>query len=81
MDNGFPPELGKGLVILGGVLVVVGLLLMLGSKISWLGLGHLPGDIRYKGKHTSFYFPLATCVLLSALVALILWLISHFTRH
>lgn len=81
MNNGFPGEIGKELVILGGVLVVVGLLFMLGSRFSWLGLGHLPGDIRYKGRNTSFYFPLTTCVLLSAVVTLILWLISHFTRH
>jgi Protein of unknown function (DUF2905) len=81
MNNGFPAEIGKVLVILGGAVVVVGLLLMLGSKFSWLGIGHLPGDIRYKGRNTSFYFPLATCVLLSAVVTLILWLISHFTRH
>jgi hypothetical protein len=81
MNNGFPADIGKVLVILGGVLVVVGLLFLLGSKISWLGLGHLPGDIRYQGKNTSFYFPLATCLLLSAVVTLILWLISYFTRH
>jgi peptidoglycan biosynthesis protein MviN/MurJ (putative lipid II flippase) len=80
MNNGFPGDIGKALVILGGVLLVVGLLLMLGSKYSWLGLGHLPGDIRYKGKHTSLYFPLATCVFLSAVFTLILWLISHFRR-
>ena len=81
MNNGFPAETGKVLVLMGGVLVVSCALLMLGSKFSWLGLGHLPGDIRYKGKNTSFYFPLATCVILSAVVTLILWLISHFTRH
>ena len=81
MNNGFPVEIGKVLVILGGVLVVIGLSLMLGSRFSWLGLGHLPGDIRYKGRNTSFYLPLTTCVLVSAVVTLILWLISHFTRH
>ena len=81
MNNGFPAEIGKSLVVLGGVLVVAGLLFLLGSRFSWLGLGHLPGDIRYKGKNTSFYFPLTTCVLLSAVVTVILWLISHFTRH
>ncbi|HET7102299.1 MAG TPA: DUF2905 domain-containing protein [Terriglobia bacterium] len=81
MNNDFPAEIGKVLAILGGAAVVVGLLLMLGSKFSWLGIGHLPGDIRYKGRNTSFYFPLATCILLSAVVTLILWLISHFTRH
>jgi Protein of unknown function (DUF2905) len=81
MSNGFPADTGKMLVILGGVLVLVGLLFILGSKLSWLGLGHLPGDIRYKGRNTSFYFPLTTCILLSAVVTLILWLISHFTHH
>ena len=81
MGNGFPGEIGKVLVIAGGVLVVVGLLFMLGSKFSWLGLGHLPGDIRYKGKSTSFYFPLTTCILLSVVVTLIWWLVSYFTRH
>jgi hypothetical protein len=81
MNNGFPAETGKVLMILGSVLVVSGALLMLGSKFSWLGLGHLPGDFRYKGRNTSFYFPLTTCVLLSAVVTLILWLISQFTRH
>jgi hypothetical protein len=81
MSNGFPADIGKLLVVLGGVLVVAGLLFILGSKFSWLGLGHLPGDIRYKGKNTTFYFPLATCVLISVVVSLILWLISHLTRH
>ncbi|HKT12550.1 MAG TPA: DUF2905 domain-containing protein [Terriglobia bacterium] len=81
MNHGFPGEIGKALIVLGGLLVVLGLLFLLGSKVSWLGLGHLPGDIRYKGKNTSFYFPLATCVLLSAVVTLILWLISYFTRR
>ncbi len=81
MNNRFPTDIGKLLVIVGGVLVVVGLLFMVGSKFSFLGLGHLPGDIRYKGKNTSFYFPLTTCVLLSVVVTLIFWLISHLTRH
>jgi len=81
MSNGFPADIGKLLVVLGVALIVVGLLFIMGSKFSWLGLGHLPGDIRYKGKNTTFYFPLATCVLISVIVSLILWLISHLTRH
>ncbi|HET7214411.1 MAG TPA: DUF2905 domain-containing protein [Terriglobia bacterium] len=81
MNHGFPGEIGKVLIVLGGALVALGLLFLLGSKSSWLGLGHLPGDFRYKGKTTSFYFPLATCILLSAVVTLILWLISYFTRR
>lgn len=81
MNSGFPGEIGKALVILGGVLAVLGLLIMLAPKFSGLGLGHLPGDIRYKGKHTSFYLPLTTSILLSAAVTLIWWLISHFMRR
>ena len=81
MNNGFPVEIEKLLVVLGVVLVVSGLWLIAGSKFSFLGLGHLPGDIRYKGRNTSFYFPLTTCILLSVVVTLILWLISHLTRH
>jgi len=81
MNTGFQGDVGKALVILGGLLVVVGLLFMLSPKFSGLGLGHLPGDIRYKGKHTSFYFPLTTCILLSAVVTLVLWLISRFMHR
>lgn len=81
MHTGFPADFGKLLVILGGVLIIVGGLFILSSKFSWLGLGHLPGDIQYKGRNTTFYFPLATCILLSVLVTLIFWLISHFMRR
>jgi ribose/xylose/arabinose/galactoside ABC-type transport system permease subunit len=79
MSNGFPIQIGKLLVILGGVLVVVGLLLMAGSRFP--GVGKLPGDFTYRGKNTTFYFPLATCVVLSAIITLVLWLVSHFTRR
>jgi len=81
MSNEFPVQIGKLLVVLGSVLVVVGLLLMAGSKFSFLGLGKLPGDITYRGRNSTFYFPLTTCVVLSVLLTLVLWLISHFTRH
>ena len=81
MGNGFPMQIGKLLVVLGAVLLVVGLLLMAGSKFSFWGLGKLPGDITYRGKNTTFYFPLATCVLISVVASLVLWLISHLTRH
>lgn len=81
MSDGFPIQIGKLLVILGGVLVVIGLLLMAGSKFSFWGLGRLPGDITYRGKNTTFYFPLATCVVLSVIITVVMWLISHFTRR
>lgn len=81
MNNGFPGDIGKLLIVLGGVIIIVGVLFVLGSKFSFFGLGRLPGDIRIKGKNSTFYFPLTTCLLLSAVITLIMWLISQFTRH
>jgi hypothetical protein len=76
-----PSQLGKFLVIFGVLLVAVGLLLMAGAKFSFFGLGRLPGDIVYKGKHVTFYFPVVTWLLLSAVLTLVFWLISLLTRR
>ena len=65
-------EVGRLLIIFGIVLVGVGLLLTLAGKIPWLG--KLPGDIYYKSDHVTFYFPLATCLLISVVLSLLLWL-------
>jgi len=65
-------ELGKTLIILGGVLVVVGLLLTLGGKLPWLG--RLPGDIVIQRDNFTFYFPLATSILLSVVLSLLFML-------
>ncbi len=81
MSDWIPFQLGKFLVIAGVVLVGVGLLLMAGSKFSLFGLGRLPGDIAYKGKNVTFYFPVVTCLILSVALTLILWLFSLFTRR
>ena len=59
----------------------VGLLVMLGSKVSFFGLGRLPGDIAYKGKHTVFYFPIVTCAILSGVLTLVFWLVAVLTRR
>lgn len=72
-------EIGKTLVILGIALVVVGLLLTLLGR-AHLPLGRLPGDIVYRGKNTTFYFPLATSILLSVVLSLILYAIGKFRR-
>jgi hypothetical protein len=72
-------NLGKALVLVGGVVVIAGLLLMLFGKTS-LPLGRLPGDFLYRGKHTAFYFPLATSLLLSILLSLLLYFIGRFRR-
>jgi hypothetical protein len=58
--------IGKMLVILGAFLMVVGILLTLPLR-----LGHLPGDIVIRSKNSVFYFPIVTCLLLSALLTLI----------
>ena len=76
-----PFHLGKFLVIVGVLLVAAGLLLMSGVKLPFFGLGRLPGDIAYKGKHVQFYFPIVTCLVLSAVVTLVLWVISLLTRR
>jgi hypothetical protein len=71
--------MGKMLVFLGLLIVAVGVALMLLGKTS-LPLGRLPGDILYRGKHTTFYFPLATSILLSVALSLLLYLIGRMRR-
>ncbi len=68
-------ELGKTLVILGIILVGVGLLLTFFNKIPLLG--KLPGDIYVQKKNFTFYFPLATSVVVSVILSLVLWLFSR----
>ena len=80
MSSAIHFQLGRFLVIIGVVLVVLGLILMAGSKFSFFGLGRLPGDIAYKGKNFQFYFPIVTCLVLSAALTLVFWVISFVTR-
>ncbi len=63
--------LGKILIVSGLLLAAVGLFLVLGGKIGWIG--RLPGDIVIRRGNFSFYFPLVTCLLLSVVLSLILW--------
>lgn len=72
-------EIGRLLVVLGVALVVIGGLVMLLGRTG-LPLGRLPGDILYRGKNTTFYFPLATSIVLSVLLSLFFFLISRFRR-
>lgn len=71
---------------IGRMLVGVGLFfLLLGGLILLLGrigipFGRLPGDITYRGKHTSFYFPLVSCILLSVVLSVVFYLLSRFRR-
>ena len=73
------PEIGKILVGMGIVLVVIGGVVMLLGR-SGLPLGRLPGDFLYRGKNTTFYFPLATSILLSLVISFLLFLIGRMKR-
>ena len=72
-------ELGKALLGLGLLLALVGAILLVAAKIG-LPLGRLPGDISYKGKSVSVYFPLGTSILVSVVLAVIFYLASRFRR-
>jgi len=66
--------LGKTLIIFGMIIVALGVILTFAGKVPWLG--KLPGDIYIKRDNFTFYFPLATCILLSVLISLIFWLLK-----
>ena len=72
-------EMGRLLVILGVALAVIGGIVMLLGRTG-LPLGRLPGDLLYRGKNTTFYFPLASCVLISIVLSIVLFLIGRMRR-
>jgi Protein of unknown function (DUF2905) len=72
-------ESGKLLILLGIVLLVAGIVLMLLGR-THLPLGRLPGDVTYRGKNTTVYFPLATSLLLSVLLSIVLYAIGRFRK-
>jgi hypothetical protein len=65
--------LGRILIVSGAGLIVLGLLVSLAG----FRLGRLPGDIYIHGRNTTFFFPLATCILLSVLFSLVLWVLRR----
>jgi DUF2905 family protein len=71
--------LGKLLLVAGVFLAAAGALLTLDGKLPFR-LGRLPGDIAYQGRHGSFYFPIVTCLILSAALTLLFWIINLFRR-
>ena len=72
-------EIGRIIVILGISLIVIGGVVMLIGRAG-LPLGRLPGDIVYKGKNTIFYFPLATSILLSIVLSIVMYLVGRFRQ-
>jgi hypothetical protein len=72
-------QLGRLLVSVGAMLILIGALFYLGPKLPFR-LGRLPGDIIHRGEHGTFYFPLVSCLVISVVISLILWLINQFRR-
>ncbi|MBV9764461.1 MAG: DUF2905 domain-containing protein [Acidobacteriaceae bacterium] len=67
---------GRFLVLAGIVLIALGLLVIVANRLN-LPFGRLPGDVVWRGRHTTVYFPWVTCLLLSALATLLLWLFGR----
>lgn len=69
-------NLGRTLIILGLIVIALGVVISLGERLP-IRLGRLPGDIVLRGKHSTFYFPIVTSLLVSAVLSLILWLFNR----
>jgi hypothetical protein len=67
---------GRTFIIIGLMLVAVGVLMTLGDRLP-VKLGRLPGDIVVRGKNSVFYFPIVTCLVVSAVLSLLMWLIGR----
>ncbi len=72
-------DLGRLLLILGAVIAIVGGLLYFGARLPFR-LGRLPGDIIHRSEHTTFYFPIVSCLVISIVLSIILWFFSNLRR-
>jgi Protein of unknown function (DUF2905) len=72
-------ELGKALIVVGAMLVVAGIVVMLLGRAHF-PLGRLPGDFLYRGKNTTVYFPLATSIVVSVVLSIVLYVVSQWRR-
>ena len=68
--------MGRTLILIGLILVAAGILMTLGDRLP-IKLGRLPGDIVVRGKNSVFYFPVVTCLVVSAVLSLAMWLIRR----
>jgi Protein of unknown function (DUF2905) len=67
---------GRALIALGLIILVLGVILSIGEKVP-IRLGRLPGDIVIRGKNSVFYFPLVTCLVISAILSFVMWLFGR----
>lgn len=79
--HGLSEGLGKLLVVFGLAIAILGLALIAAERLHLPGLGHLPGDISWRGKSGSFYFPITTCLIASAALTLVVWAISSLFKR
>jgi ribose/xylose/arabinose/galactoside ABC-type transport system permease subunit len=71
--------MGRILIGLGLLLVAIGIAVLLLGKAGF-PVGRLPGDFTWRGRHTTVYFPLGTCILLSVVLSLVFWLLAHLRK-
>jgi membrane associated rhomboid family serine protease len=72
-------DFGKMLILLGAVIMVVGAVIVLSGR-AHLPIGRLPGDVVYRGKHSTVYFPIVTCIVISLILTLVFWVLGRFGR-
>jgi hypothetical protein len=69
-------NLGRTLIALGLIILALGVILTIGEKLP-VRFGRLPGDIVVRGKNSVFYFPLVTCLVISAILSFVMWLFGR----
>jgi hypothetical protein len=72
-------EIGKTLLVMGSALFGIGVLLFFRARLPYR-IGRLPGDIVVQGRNGSFYFPIVTCIIVSLLLTLLMWILNLFRR-
>ena len=72
-------DLGKILMVVGGLVFVAGLVFIVLSR-SGIPIGKLPGDIVYRGKNTTVYFPIVTSIVLSVVLSIVLYLVGRIRQ-
>ena len=77
MESLGPQQIGKLILFFGLIIAAVGAIVIL---LGHIGLFKLPGDLQFSGKNWKVYIPLASCIIISIILTLILWLISYFSR-
>ena len=69
-------DVGKTIILIGGAIMLLGVVLLVAGKLGFRGL---PGDISYRGENVRFYFPMVTCIVLSVLLTVAVWIFRWFS--